>query len=120
MSDGALNTSTFVLVTCPSLDHMSLLTLYFPKGTDEYGTFVEIAGMIDGVIPHDEYNDEMLMVDMSHITDDVQPETASSLDLFGVLAIKMVEDVQLVLAPRLLTIVTHDDDVCEALLAQLW
>ena len=99
---------------------MSLLTLYFPKGTHEYGTFVEITSMIDGVILHDEYNDEMLMVDMSQITDDVQPETASPLDLFGVLAIKMVEDVQLVLAPRLLTIVTHDDDVCEALLAQLW
>ncbi|RVW86213.1 hypothetical protein CK203_046127 [Vitis vinifera] len=33
--------------------------------TDEYGTSVEIADMIDGVIPRDEYNDEMLMVDMN-------------------------------------------------------
>ena len=68
LSDGAPGTSTFVLVTPPSLDRTCLLTLYFPKETDEYGTSVEIADMIDGVIPRDEYNDEMLMVDMSQIT----------------------------------------------------
>ncbi|KAL6329424.1 hypothetical protein AAG906_018063 [Vitis piasezkii] len=61
--------------------------------TDEYGTSVEIADTIDGAIPRDEYSDEMLMVDMSQITDDVQPTTTSPLDLFGVLAIEIVEDV---------------------------
>ena len=65
LSDGTPGTSTFVLVTPPSLDCTSLLTLYFPKKTDEYGTSVEIADMIDGVIPRDEYSNEMLMVDMS-------------------------------------------------------
>ena len=45
--------------------------LYFLEKTDEYGTSVEIVDMIDGAILHDEYSDEMLMVDMSQITDDV-------------------------------------------------
>ena len=49
--------------------------------------------MIDGAILRDEYSDEMLMVDMSLITDDVQLETIYSLDLFRVLAIEMVDDV---------------------------
>ena len=43
-------------------------------------------------------------------------ETACPLDLFGVLTIEMVEHVQLVLAPRLFTIVAHDDDVFEGII----
>ena len=93
LSDGASSTSTSVLVTPPSPDHTSLLTIYFPNETDKYGITIEISSKIDGVIRHDEYNDEMLAVDMSQITDDVQPETVSPLDLFRVLAIEMVEDV---------------------------
>ena len=53
------------------------------------------------------------MADMNQIIDDVQPEIAFPLDLFGILAIQMVEDVQLVLAPRLLTAIAPDDDVFE-------
>ena len=49
--------------------------------------------MIDEAIPCDEYNNEMLMVDTSQITDDVHLKTVSPLDLFEVLAIEMVEDV---------------------------
>ena len=56
------------------------------------------------------------MVDMSLITDDVQLETISPLDLFGVLAIEMVEDVQLVLAFGLLIDVIRDDDVFEGVI----
>ncbi|KAL6348330.1 hypothetical protein AAG906_005630 [Vitis piasezkii] len=111
LSDGALGTSTSVLVTPPSLDHTSLLTLYFPEETNEYETSVEIADTIDEAILRDEYSDEMLMVDMSQIIDDVQPNTASPLDLFGVLAIEIVEDVQLVPTPRLPTAVAPNDDV---------
>ena len=82
-----------MLVIPLSLNRMSLLTLYFPEETDEYGTSVEIANMIDGVIPCDEYSDEMFVVYISQIIDDVQLNNVSLLDLFGVLAIKMVEDV---------------------------
>ena len=57
-----LLTSTSILVTPLSPDRTSLLMLYFPEKTDEYGTSVEIIGMIYGAIPHGEYSDEMLMV----------------------------------------------------------
>ena len=93
LSDGTLDISTSVLVTPLSPDHTSLLTLYFPKKTDEYGTSIEIVGMIDGAILGDKYSDELIMVDMSQITEYVQPTIASPLDLFGVLVIEMVEDV---------------------------
>ena len=89
-SDRAPSTSTSVLVTPPSLDHTSLLTLYFLEETSEYETFVKIA---DGTILREEYNDEMLVVSMSQITYDVQPKIASPLNLFRVLVIDMVEDV---------------------------
>ena len=65
LSDGTPGTSTFVLVTPPSPNSTSLLMLYFLEEVDEYGTSVEIADMIDGAIPRDNYSDEMLMVDMS-------------------------------------------------------
>ena len=71
LSDGAPDTFASVLVTSPSPNHASLLTFYFPGETDEYGTSVEIADMIDEAILHDEYSDEMLIVDISQITDDV-------------------------------------------------
>ncbi|KAL6323287.1 hypothetical protein AAG906_029294 [Vitis piasezkii] len=61
LSDGVPSTSTSVLVTLSSPDRTSLLTFYFPKKIDEYGTSGKIAYMIDGVIPCDEYSDEMLM-----------------------------------------------------------
>ena len=114
LSDGAPSTSTSVLVTLPFSDHMSLLTLYFPEETNEYGTSAEIADTIDEAILRDEYSDEMLMVDMSQITNDVQPETTSPLYLFGVLAIEMVGDVQFVPAPGLLTTIAYDNDVYES------
>ncbi|WKA10675.1 hypothetical protein VitviT2T_028237 [Vitis vinifera] len=72
--------------------------------------------MIDEIVSHDEYSDEMLMVDMSLIANDVQLETISPFDLFGVLAIEMVEDVQLVLTFGLLIDVIHDDDVFEGVI----
>ena len=93
MSDGTLDISTSVLVTPLFPDHTSLLTLYFPEKTDEYGTSIEIAGMIDGAILGDKYSDELIMVDMSQITEYVQLTIASPLDLFGVLVIEMVKDV---------------------------
>ena len=56
------------------------------------------------------------MVDMSQIIDDVNPQTVSPLDLFGVLAIEIVEDVQLVPTLGLFTVVSHDDDVLEGII----
>ncbi|KAL6348577.1 hypothetical protein AAG906_016092 [Vitis piasezkii] len=61
-----------------------------------------------GVVPHYEYSNKMLV-----------PKTVFQLDMFRVLAIEMVEDVQLVHAPRLLTDVTHDDDVFKGVISPI-
>ena len=44
---------------------MSLMTLYFPDEIDEHGTFAEIGDIVDGVVPHDEYVDEIFVMNMS-------------------------------------------------------
>ena len=73
---------------------MSLMTLYFPDEIDEQGKFFEIGDITDGVVPLDEYIDEMFTMSMSHIDEIVQPELTSPLDLFGVSAFEIVEDTQ--------------------------
>ncbi|RVW80511.1 hypothetical protein CK203_052878 [Vitis vinifera] len=67
LSDGAPGIFAFALVVLTSLDHMSLLTLYFMEEVVEYGTFIEIGDKVDGVVSHDEYIDEMLAMGMSQI-----------------------------------------------------
>ncbi|KAJ9684938.1 hypothetical protein PVL29_017094 [Vitis rotundifolia] len=65
LSDGALGTSVSALAAPSSLDRMSLMTLCFPDDVDEHGTFAEIGDILYGVVPHDEYIDEMLTMSMS-------------------------------------------------------
>ena len=98
------------MVALPSLDHTNI---YFLEETDEHRTFIEPTDMIDGVIPHGEYSDQMFVISMSKTTGVVQLKFAFPLDLFGVLAIDMVEDVQLVITPKLVINVTFVDDVHE-------
>ena len=76
---------------------MSLMKLYFPNEVDEHETFAEIGDMVDEVVPHDGYIDEMLVMSMSQINRIVQPEFASPFDLFGVSTIEVVEEIQLLL-----------------------
>ena len=61
------DTSASALATPSSPDRMSLMTLYFLDEIDGHGTFSEIGDIVDGVIPHDEYIDEMLAMSMSQI-----------------------------------------------------
>ena len=93
MSDGAPGIFASALAVLTSLDHMSLLTLYFMEEVVEYGTFVEIRDKVDGVFPHDEYIDEMLAMGMSQIDGIIWPELVSPIDLFGVSSIKVVEKI---------------------------
>ena len=65
LSDGALGTSTSALATPSPLDRMSLMTLYFLDEVNEHGIFVKIGDMVDGVVPHNEYTDKILMMSMS-------------------------------------------------------
>ena len=69
--------------------------------------------MNDGVVPHDEYRDEMDMMSMSQITEMVQLEPTSPFDLFGVFAIKVAEEIQTVLALELMEDITVGDDLFE-------
>ncbi|RVW40909.1 hypothetical protein CK203_076963 [Vitis vinifera] len=63
---------------------MSLMMLYFPDEIYEHRTFAEIGNIVDEVVPHDEYIDEMLTMSMSQIKEIVQSELASPFDLFKI------------------------------------
>ena len=95
MSDGALDTSVSMVITPPSLDRASLLSLCFPYEVTD-----------DGVVPHDEYRDEMKMMTMSQITNIVQLQPVSPFDMFGVSTTEVVEESQIIPVLELL----KDDD----------
>ena len=95
LSDGVPGTSASTLVAPPSPNRISLMTLYFPDEIDEHMTFVEIGDIVDGVVLHDKYFDEMLTMSMSQINEIVQPELASPFNLFGVSPIEVPEEIQI-------------------------
>ena len=70
------------------------MTLSCQDDVDEHGIFFEIGDIVDGVVPRDEYIDEMLAMSMSQIDWMVQPKLASLFDLFEVSAIEVIEEVQ--------------------------
>ncbi|RVW99134.1 hypothetical protein CK203_018961 [Vitis vinifera] len=57
--------------------------------------------MIDGVVPHDEYRDEMDMMTVSQITGIVQLQPVSAFDMFGVSTIEVFEGTQTLPVPEL-------------------
>ena len=61
--------------------------------------------MIDGVVPHDEYRDEMDMLGISQFLNAAQREPFSPLELFGVSVIEIVEEDQTIHTPELSTFV---------------
>ena len=93
LSDGAPGTSASALTVPLSPNCMSLMTLYVLDEVDEHGIFAEIGDA------HDKYIDEMFAMSMSQIDGIVQPQLASSFDLFGMSAIEVVEEIQI--APSL-------------------
>ncbi|RVW26121.1 hypothetical protein CK203_059263 [Vitis vinifera] len=54
-----------MMIAPPSLDRANLFSLCFPDETTDYGVVIEPADMTDGVVPHDEYRDEMDMLGIS-------------------------------------------------------
>ena len=75
------------------------------KEVTDDGVIVDPIEMIDGVVPHDEYRDEMDMMTMSQITSIVQLRPISPFDAFGVSTTEVVEETQTIPIPELL-----DDD----------
>ena len=67
--------------------------LYFPDEIYEHGTFAEIGDIVDEVVPHDEYIDEMLAMSMSQIKKIVQSELASPFDFFKVSGIEIAKEI---------------------------
>ena len=99
LSDGDPSTLTSTLVALSSPNRMSLMMLYFPDEIYEHRTFAEIGNIVDEVVPHDEYIDEMLTMSMSQIKEIVQSELASPFDLFKVSVIEIAKEIQTAPAP---------------------
>ncbi|WKA01625.1 hypothetical protein VitviT2T_019896 [Vitis vinifera] len=72
LSDGVPSTSISMAITPTSPNQASLLSLCFPDEVIDDGVVVDPIEMIDGVVPHDEYQDEMDMMTISQITSIVQ------------------------------------------------
>ena len=71
MGDETPGVSASMTITPPSLDRASLFSFCFLDETNDYGVVIEPADMIDGVVPHDEYRDEMDMLSISQFLDAV-------------------------------------------------
>ena len=92
MGDETFGVSAFVTIAPPSLDKANIFSLCFPDETTDYRVVIELADMIDGVIPHDEYRDEMDMLGINQFLDAVQLEPFSPLEFFRVSIIEIVEE----------------------------
>nr|CAN69270.1 hypothetical protein VITISV_025970 [Vitis vinifera] len=64
---------------------------------DDHGTFVESGDIVDKVVPHDEYVNEMLAMSLSQIKEIAPFELASPFDLFRVSVLEIVEEIQVAL-----------------------
>ena len=100
LSDEAPGPSTSVLIAPPSPDRTSLMTLCFPDEIDDHGTFAEIGDVVDGVMPRDEYVDEMLAMSLSQTEEIAPPKLASPFDLFGVSVLEIAEEIQVAPTPE--------------------
>ena len=116
MGDDTPSVSNSVMIAPPSPDRASLFSLCFPDETTNYGVVIELADMIDGVVPHDEYHDEMDMLGISQFLDAVQRELFSSLDLFRVSVIEIVEENQTAPTPELPAFVIPNIDIYEGII----
>ncbi|RVW25048.1 Transposon Tf2-2 polyprotein [Vitis vinifera] len=113
LDDETPDMSASAMILPPSPDRASLFSLCFPDETTDYGVIIEPEDMTDGVVPHDEYHDEMDMLGISQFLDIVQCEPFSPLELFGVSVIEITEKDQTVPAPELSAFVIPTIDMYE-------
>nr|CAN61210.1 hypothetical protein VITISV_014941 [Vitis vinifera] len=90
LSDGGHGASVS-MATPTSPDRASMLSLYFPEDITDDRVIVDPTEMIDGVVPHDDYRDEMDMMTVSQITNIVQLQPVSAFDMFGVSTIEIFD-----------------------------
>ncbi|RVW31077.1 hypothetical protein CK203_093175 [Vitis vinifera] len=79
-----------------------MLSLCFLEEITDDGVIVDPTEMVDSVVPHDEYRDEMDRMTVGLITDIVQLQLASPFDMFGVSTIEVLEGTQIIPVPELL------------------
>ena len=79
-----------------------MLSLCFIEEITSDGVIVDPTENIDGVVPHDEYHDEIDMMTVSQITSIVLLQPVSAFDMFGVSTIKVLERTQTLPVPELL------------------
>ncbi|KAL6316726.1 hypothetical protein AAG906_019657 [Vitis piasezkii] len=87
----------------PDMSTPSLFSLCFPDETTDYGVIIEPEDTTDGVVPRDEYHDEMDMLGIGQFLD----------TLFGVSVIEIAEEDQTVPAPELPAFVIPTIDMYE-------
>ncbi|RVW77843.1 Retrovirus-related Pol polyprotein from transposon 17.6 [Vitis vinifera] len=101
LSDGAPDTFFPMTITPTSPDRASMLSLCFPEEITSDGVIVDPTEVIDGVVPHDEYRDEMDMMTVSQIAGIVQLQPVSAFDMFGISTIEVFEGTQTLPVPEL-------------------
>ena len=101
LGDETSGAPVLVMIASSSPGQASFLSLSFPDETTDYGVDFEPTRVTDGVVPLYGYRDEMDM-SMSQIVEVVKPESASPFDLFGISAIEVTEEIETVLAPKLM------------------
>ncbi|RVW89168.1 Retrovirus-related Pol polyprotein from transposon 17.6 [Vitis vinifera] len=116
LSDGAPNTSLPMTITPTSPDRASMLSLCFPEEITDDRVIVDPTEMIDGVVPHDEYRNEMDMMTVSQITSIVQLQPVSAFDMFGVSTIKVLEGTRTLPIPELLE---NDSSLFESIVSPI-
>ncbi|RVW18283.1 Retrovirus-related Pol polyprotein from transposon 17.6 [Vitis vinifera] len=75
--------------------------LQLSDGAPDTSFPVRLLHVIDGVVPHDEYRDEMDMMTVSQIAGIVQLQPVSAFDMFGVSTIEVFEGTQTLPVPEL-------------------
>ncbi|RVW29874.1 hypothetical protein CK203_102244 [Vitis vinifera] len=72
-----------------------------PQTPSDAGTFAKIGYIVDGVVPHDEYVDEMLAMSLRQIEKIAPLELVSPFDLFGVPIIEITEEIKVTPTPEI-------------------
>ena len=116
MGDETLHMLASMMIIPPFPDRASLFSLCYLDETIDYGVVIEPTDITDGVVPHDQYHDEMDMLGINQFLDAVQREPFSPLEFFRVSVIEIIEEDQIVPAPELPTFVVPTIDMYEGII----
>ena len=119
MGDETLHMLASMMIIPPFPDRASLFSLCYLDETIDYGVVIEPTDITDGVVPHDQYHDEMDMLGINQFLDAVQREPFSPLEFFRVSVIEIAEEDQTVPTPKLSAFVIPTIDMYEGIVGQI-